>query len=531
MEYNDILKELKDKHNVLPENIITLHGEEVYIETPDNTFASACRFLHKKLKSPVMMMYATDERKDRSRYVLYCVFISVEHKKWYFLKTPIPGDNPAFQSIAKDIFSANLFEREIKEMFGIKPEGNPDMRTLRLHEEVWPPNNFPLRKDFSAASAIKTSAVTKQGYKFNKIDGEGIFEIPVGPVHAGIIGPGHFRFSVAGEPVINLEIRLGFTHRGIEKLLEGNHPLDGITLAECVSGDTAFAHSLAYCNALEKVYGLKITEHAMVLRSIYLELERMYNHVSDIGGIALDAGFTFPSAYSSILKETLLCLNDKITGSRYLKGINTIGGVTKNIDEPARKLLKTTLDTVMPDFIELTEILYSSASFMDRIETTGILTKNVAEDLGVIGLAARASGIPLDLRTNFPGIYDKTNLKIITQPSGDCAARFNMRVQEFMESARVIKELIQILPSGELCREEIIPRTNAGCGLGYTESWRGPVLYWINTDADGKIARCKIVDASFRNWQGLAFALPGNIVPDFPLCNKSFNLSYSGNDL
>jgi Ni,Fe-hydrogenase III large subunit len=372
-------------------------------------------------------------------------------------------------------------------------------------------------------------------YQFEHVDGEGVFEIPVGPVHAGIIGPGHFRFSVAGEPVINLELRLGFTHRGVEKLFETKPAADCIGLAERVSGDSSVAHSTAYCRAIEKIAhghetGTAVPEKAVVLRSIYLELERMYNHVNDVGGIAVDVGFTFPSAYASIIKENLLCLNEHLSGSRFLKGVNIIGGVTKDIIGDKQDDLVKTLDVIMTDFNELTEMLYASASFMDRIETTGILKKEVAMDLGVTGLASRASGVNLDLRPVFSDVYTKAGFNPVIRQGGDVAARFNVRIHEFIESARMIKEFVRMLEPGKTCSDNvsILPDKYA---LGHAEGWRGPVLYWVKTNKDGLIDRCKIVDASFHNWQGLAYAVPGNIVPDFPLCNKSFDLSYSGNDL
>ena len=420
--------------------------------------------------------------------------------------------------------SASLFEREIWEMFGIRPNGHPDLRRLRLHDEVWAKDNFPLRKDFQ-----KMQVGDLSDFRFSRVEGEGIFEVPVGPVHAGIIGPGHFRFSVAGEPIINLELRLGFTHRGVEKLFEGKRYPDAIRLAECVSGDSSFAHSLAFTQAAEKISGLSVPGQAAYLRGIFLELERMYNHANDLGGIAIDVGFSFPSAYASLIKEAILQLNHKLTGNRYLRKVNTIGGVLADIDDTRKQLLLDSLKRVKRDFNELVKILYSSVSFMDRVDTTGVLLRRTAEDLGAVGLAARASGIPTDLRKYFPGVYKEAKFKMSLQESGDVLARLRVRVSEFEESCRLIEEFCAKLNMGEKLRVE--PELKGGNALGYAEGWRGPVLYWLKTDAAGLIERCKIVDPSFLNWQGLSYAVLGNIIPDFPLCNKSFDLSYSGNDL
>jgi Ni,Fe-hydrogenase III large subunit len=348
-------------------------------------------------------------------------------------------------------------------------------------------------------------------------------------VHAGIIAPGHFRFSVAGEPIINLETRLGFTHRGVEKLFEGKFCSEAVRLSESVSGDASFAHSLAFIQAQEKISGILIPKQAAYLRGIFLELERMYNHVNDIGGIALDVGFSFPSAYASIIKEAILQLNDRLTGNRYLRRVNVAGGVLTDIDEAGKKELRDSLKGIKQDFDELVKILNSSVSFMDRVDSTGVLKRKTAEDLGVSGLIARASGIPADLRKYFPGVYREANFAMITRQSGDVLARLDLRILEFAESCRLIEEFTARLKRGE--KSMAASGIKGGSGLGYAEAWRGPVLYWLKINPDGLIARCKIADPSFLNWQGLAYAVLGNIIPDFPLCNKSFDLSYSGNDL
>lgn len=469
-----------------------------------------------------MMFFAEDKRRENGTFALNCVFIGNEHRKWFFVGMELPGDSPAFESIAIEIYSANLFEREMKEMFGIVPTGNPDDRRLALHEEVWPEGHYPLRKDFNKFNV--NGAVSE--YRFTKVEGEGIFEVPVGPVHAGIIGPGHFRFSVVGEPIINLDIRLGFTHRGVEKMFEWKKPEEVLNLSECVAGDSAFAHSWAFCHAIEKISGVAVPERAMHLRAVFLELERMYNHVSDIGGIALDVGFSFASAYASIMKESIQALNDKLTGSRFLKGVNVPGGVTKDIRD--QKEVLDALKKLSRDLTELKAILFSSVSFMDRVETTGILRKKTAEDFGVVGLAGRASGIAIDLRKNFVHVYAGKGFEMETQVDGDVLARLNVRLDEFEESVRMIGELLAKLPEGNIKADV---QFKSGSGLGYAEGWRGPVLYWVRLDHEGKIERCKIVDPSFHNWPGLSYAVLENIVPDFPVCNKSFDLSYPGNDL
>ena len=500
------------------------YPDEIRIEVAPHLFKDACLALHKILSSPVMALYALDERKERNKFVVNCIFVDIKDGLWVVVSMDIPEENPSFDSLARDIHSASLFEREIWEMFGIEPKGNPDLRRLRLHDEVCPRGNHPLRKDF-----VKIEDGKLSDYKFNRVEGEGVFEAPVGPVHAGIIPPGHFRFSVAGEPIINLEIRLGFIHRGVEKLFEGKTCQEAVRIAQSVSGDSNFAHSLAFIDAAEKIMGLTPPRQALYLRAVFLELERMYNHVNDIGGMATDVGFGFPAAFASIIKEAILQLNEKLTGSRYLKGVNSIGGVSAVIEKNGKALLLDTLEKVTADFRGLDKMLSSSDSFMDRVDSTGVLRRKTAEDLGVVGLPARASGMEMDLRKHFPGVYHEAGFNMAIRRKGDVLARFKVRSSEFGESARLIKEFAGKIKPGENSLVE--SEGKAGEALGYAEGWRGPVLYSVKTDASGLIERCKIVDPSFHNWQGLSYAVLENIIPDFPLCNKSFNLSYPGNDL
>ena len=527
MNYKDLIEDIKNK--CVPGAVVTAQREdEVYIGVDSSLFGKVCMELHKRLHSPVMSYFAVDERRERSVYKIYCSFISTEYKKWFFVHMDIPADDSRFNSIARDIYSASLFEREMKEMFGIKAVGNPDLRRLKLHDEVWPEDAYPLRKDFTGNVAV---VGTDKKYEFKKVEGEGIFEVPVGPIHAGIIGPGHFRFSAAGEPIINLETRLGFTHRGIEKIFEGKNIEDALKIAECVSGDSVFAHSFAFCRAVEKICGIEIPKNFQYLRCVFLELERIYNHVNDIGGMALDVGYTFPSAYASLIKESLLSLNKRITGHRYLKGINAIGGFKKRFTKNDRLILHDSLRSISKDFNELKKMLLSNTSFMDRVDSTGVLRNKTAQDLGVVGLSARASGIDMDLRKHFHSTYDDIRFHMVKQDKGDVLARLNMRLDEFEESIRIIGQCIEKTWAEGHPYQAAGINGKEGFALGYAEGWRGPVLYWLKLGGSGVIERCNIVDASFHNWSGLSYAVLGNIIPDFPLCNKSFDLSYSGNDL
>ncbi len=521
----EIIASIKEKlpaFNAL--SVLQAYPDEALIAVDQALFKDTCIALHIILSSPIMTFFATDERQKKGKFEIKCVFICAKKPQWVVVSTDLHAENPLFDSLAKDMHSAILFEREMLEMFGIEPKGNPDSRRLNLHDEVWPKGLYPLRKDFKDAVGRGLDE-----YKFGKVDGEGVFEVSVGPVHAGIIGPGHFRFSVAGEPIINLEARLGFTHRGIEKLFEGRTGEDAVKIAERVCGDSSFAHSLAFIRALEKIHGISAAVETEYLRAIFLELERMYNHVNDIGGMAIDVGFSFPAAYASIIKEAILQLNERLSLNRYLKGVNAIGSVLVGLNEEKRMDLLTSLADIKKDFTELSKMLYSSVSFMDRVDTTGVLKRKTAEDIGIVGLAARASGISSDLRRSFGGVYKEAKFNIVVEQAGDCLARLRVRTREFEESCRLIEFFAGRINLTGGKRHS--PKYEAGSGLGCVESWRGPVLYWLKTDSAGLIERCKITDPSFHNWQGLSYATLGNIIPDFPLCNKSFDLSYSGNDL
>lgn len=500
------------------------YPDEMRIKVVAADFKRVCLLLHKLLASAVMMLWANDERVAADIFEINALFIDFKSRQWIVVAIDISAQHPVFDSLAKSMHSAVNFEREIWEMFGIEPNDHLDLRRLNLHDEVWPTGNFPLRKDFKF-----TVGGDLNDYKFNRVEGGGIFEVPVGPVHAGIIGSGHFRFSVAGEPIVNLETRLGFTHRGVEKIFEGKSCVAALQLAECIAGDSAFAYSVAFATAVEKISSLRINCQAAYFRGIFLELERMYNHVNDIGGMALDVGFSFPAAYAALLKEAILQLNAQLTGSRYLKKFNAIGGPVLNWDNAKQRLLAESLLKIKKDFNELVKILNSSVSFMDRVDTTGTLMRKTALNLGVVGLAARSSGIGMDLRKYFSDIYDRANFKMIIQEGGDVLARLQLRFLEFFESCRLIEEFMRSLRNDAAVK--VAPVFKLASALGYVEGARGPVLCWIKIDASGIIQRCKWVDPSIHNWQALSYAVLGDIIPDFPLCNKSFNLSYSGNDL
>jgi Ni,Fe-hydrogenase III large subunit len=424
---------------------------------------------------------------------------------------------------------ANWLEREMIELLGVPLDGHPDPRPVLQHRG-WPLDAHPLQPAWHATK--DTERLEKDpDYGFLQVEGDGVCEVPVGPIHAGIIEPGHFRFSIAGEPVLNLEIRLGYQHKGIEKLHEGRTPDKGLFLAERTSGDNSVAHSTAYCMAIESLSPTQPSPHAEDVRSIYLELERITHHLGDIGGVLLDVAYNFGASQLAILREDMFRLNARLSGSRLLFGVNAIGGIQHDITNDKKNDIRQTLDKIEHDFARAIKISLSSASVLDRFDATGTLTTENARLLSVVGPAARASGIDTDARKDHPhAAYGRHKLTIQGETRGDVMSRVRVKKREIQESIRFIRDVLDHPTNGAPIERPTSYRANE-LGVGITEAHRGEVLYAIILDDAGRIRRCHARDPSTLNWRALELAVPnGNIIADFPVINKSFNLSYSGND-
>ena len=482
------------------------------------------RWMRAGFGADVLLMVGVDRRRDHGRFEVHYLF-GHDREGWFLHVTaPVDPDSPEIPSLATLHYPASRFEREIFDSFGIRARGHPDPRPLVRHA-FWPADYFPLRKD----AAPRDFYDDGRAFPFRQVGGEGVYEIPVGPVHAGIIEPGHFRFSVVGETIIDMKSRLYFTHKGTEKLFEGRLPGDGVELAERVSGDTSIGHALAYCEAVEALSGTVVPARARYLRVILLELERLYNHVGDFGMIANDTGFAVAHSHCFRIRERLLRLNKRLTGHRLLRGALTPGGV--RIDLPRGLDVVAEVRRALVDFGEIVEISLGNTLVADRLEGTGRLTEQTARDHGVLGFVARASGLDMDARRDHPfAAYGELSFRVPVFESGDVKARTLVRVEEARESAKLIEQAVDGLPAGPLeARLGPLPAFEPSFAL--VEGWRGRIIHWLMSDASGRLERVKILDPSFLNWRPLSYALLKNIVPDFPLCNKSFNQSYSGNDL
>ncbi len=510
-----------------------MQGNEKYIELDEAGFRDRCISMNNSGKSAVRLMFAADERNIDGSFKIFMVFSETGSDMFHIPFFKLTGNSPSYRSLTPDIPAVHWYEREIKDMFGIIPEGHPDPRRMVFHDS-FPEGSHPLRKDWKITEQELREwgegVIQKVPYKFLEVKGEGIYEIPVGPVHAGIIEPGHFRFSAVGETIFFLEPRLFYTHKGTEKHFETLGFDEGLKLAERVSGTSSFSHSSAYCMAVERMMGIELTENAKAIRTLLLELERLYNHIGDIGNMCAGTGLAVGYAKGAILKEWLIQLNERSTGSRYLRGINAIGGVRKDIFLYRDDIIST-VDMVTKGYKDFMKLLLGTTSHIERLENTGKLSKDIALKLGVTGIAARASGVDDDIRKAHPHfLYDRLDFESHTMNRGDVFARMMVRAEETECSISIINSLLESSYKDglEVSREKIPAGSSA---LGYTESPRGSVFYWVKSDGEGRPLRVKLRSPSFCNWPAVPFAVHGNIVPDFPLCNKSFNLSYSGCDM
>ncbi|MGE5624629.1 MAG: NADH-quinone oxidoreductase subunit C [Bacillota bacterium] len=469
-------------------------------------------------------LWGTDER-DRSGGFLLRVALQDAEGLLILEHALDGGATSGYPNLAEIFPAAGRMQRAAFDLLGLCAYGGDTRDWLR--HAAWPLDHYPLRRD----APRETGPVKDEHYPFVAVAGEGVHEIAVGPVHAGTIEPGHFRFSVVGEKVLRLEERLGYVHKGIEKRFEALPLMEGHRLASRVSGDSAVAFSWAYCMALEAITGAAPPARALWLRALLLERERLANHLGDLGALGNDAGFTVGLAHFSRLKEDLLRMNARAFGARYSMDAVVPGGVASDLAEDQRRALLEALPPLEKEVLALRDIYDDHAGLQDRFLGAGRVAPALARDLGLIGLAGRASGQSWDLRADHPTApYDRLDLRQCGALAGDVAARVDVRFDELLESLRLCRRLLEDLPAGGT-RVEPPPAPAGRLGVGWIEGWRGPVLVMLESGEGETVRRCHPHDPSWQNWPVLEHAVLGNIVPDFPLINKSFNLSYSGQDL
>lgn len=441
-----------------------------------------------------------------------------------WLDLPLAGGT-TYPDLAGIFPYAGRMQRAATDLLGIAPEGAEDRRPW-LNHGAWPADYFPLRRNAGGNPPRQEVG----DYPFVRVEGDGVHEIPVGPVHAGIIEPGHFRFSIVGEKVLRLEERLGYVHKGIDKRFETLPPGEGHRLAGRISGDSTVAYAWAWCMAYEAATGLQVPARAQWLRALLLERERVANHLGDLGALGNDAALAFGLAQFMRLKEDWLRLNKTLFGHRFAMDRIVPGGVAVDLTAEGVVSLIRQSEEIEKEVRALHAIYEDHPGLQDRFITTGRVSTELAARLGLTGLAGRASCIARDLRVDFPPPpYDELDVTMSGHRNGDVAARVKVRFDEVLESLRLIRAIANRLPSGTLLAESQSGPA-AEFGAGWVEGWRGEIFVALEMAGHGRIRRCHCHDPSWQNWPVLEHAVIGNIVPDFPLINKSFNLSYSGHD-
>ncbi|MFA6596342.1 MAG: hypothetical protein WCS69_01380 [Ignavibacteriaceae bacterium] len=417
--------------------------------------------------------------------------------------------NLQFESFANTFPQTNYFECELSEKYGYLPRNNPWLRPVRKQNVI----------------------VGNQPYQFYKLEGEEVHEVAVGPIHAGIIEPGHFRFQCHGELVYNLEINLGYQHRGVEELLLRSKPVQKIILSESIAGDTVIGHTYAHCSAIESLSDTQISLRAQVIRSIAEETERIAMHLSGLGGVANDIGFALVSSSYGRLRTLAINSLALLCGSRFGRGLFVYGGVRYDFTDGIIEGVLANLQIIKNDVAVINEYLFSSIGALARFDNTGVVSKELATQIGLVGLAARSCGIEEDARIHFPySAYRYNPVSEITLSSGDVFARVRLRALEIEESIRFVIDQFENFPDGDI--KSVVEKTNPHKGVvSIVEGWRGEIVHTVFTDEQGNLSQYKIKDPSFNNWYGLSLALRKTAISDFPLCNKSFDLSYAGHDL
>ena len=454
-------------------------------------------------------------------YFLIKYLYSYNRADYFFVLEQRVDDE--FESFAEAIPALNWFEREIYDLFGLKPKNHPDFRPLCLHPENYPKGFHPFNE-----KDIKEEIFEKYPYK--DIKNEEVYTVPVGPIHAGVIEPGHFRFAMSGEPILQLEIRHFWKHRGVEKLCEGKSVDEVLNLSQKISGDNALSYALSFATAVENIYDIKVPSFAGYCRVIAAELERISCDLSDFAGIFQDVGYSFGAAGITLLKEDIMRLMKRLSGSRFFKDFVVIGGVSRDISSHTKEILNE-VKNVEKKCNEYKKLMQNSASILERLETTGKIKYETIKELSCVGFCASASGRASDFRKTHPYlVYKNLDFDTMILNEGDVSARILVKLNDIENSFKILKICTNYISQIQKPRLKSRYELQDGEAFGYAQSNRGNIVSFVKIE-DGKVARFKPRDPSFMNWQTIQYAVLGDVMGDFPLVNKSLNLSYAGNDL
>jgi Ni,Fe-hydrogenase III large subunit/Ni,Fe-hydrogenase III component G len=470
----------------------------------------------------VLTFVGTDDRAARGAFGLHAAVLTsagrtVDMAAW------VDARDPRYLAATPRVPALQWDERELHDLLGVVPEGHPDPRRLVLRDE-WPAGLYPLRKDFHRSRVPPLPE--RDTAQPRVVEGDEVVEIPVGPIHAGIIEPGHFRFSAVGETILNLDAQLFYTHRGIEKSAEGRTPQAALFVAERTCGACAVSHAVAFATACEEIAGREPPPRARWGRAVLLELERLYNHLGDAGNMCGGGAFVPGVVAGAHLKERVQRRLEHLVGHRFGRGAVALGGLRRDLPAAEVAALAADLPGWRADTRRFADLVLSGDGIVDRMRRTGVLSGELVRALGGVGVAARASGVDTDLRRDRPyGAYPDLALSVPIQAAGDAEARFRQRVDEATVTLRLLEQLCADAPAGPVAAP--VERVPAGVGLGAVESPRGACVHWVRVDADGLVDRLRIRSASFANWPLVPLTAPGNLVPDFPMINKSFELCYA----
>ncbi len=502
---------------------------EIYVEVSPETIKDACINIFSNIDCVLVDLFGNDISINDKLFIYYTFSVRSSNTLITLLTGLQKANKIELDSLAKDIPTAAMYEREIRDMYGVDFKDIPDSREL-VHHGNFPQKTHPLRKDFKSNTRL---GFEKRDQEFTSISGSGVFEVPVGPVHAGIIEPGHFRFSVAGEPIINLEAKLYYVHRGLEKLAEKSNYLKVLLFSERISGDETFTNSLAYSQAVEKLNGITyVPERALYSRVIFAELERICAHLGDISGLCVDTAYVFAAGQFAMMRRWILILCEQLTGSRFLRNSNKPGGLRKDFIRNNEKIILECINKLEKEFTESVSIIKNNGMFIDRVEHTGILSHEIAADLNAVGPGGRASGIKTDVRKEFPyAAYNKLKFNIPEHTFCDVNCRMNVKIEEVSEAIGLIRQALDKMPEEGPISVDIGELKPYSFAFGMTEAPRGENIHFVMAGESNTILRYKVRTPSFCNWPALCHAVRTNTLTDFPLINKSFNLSYAGNDL